>query len=799
MSKKKKKKNTGPVQPLVRLSLCMIVKNEEKSIEQALLWAKPVCYEMIVVDTGSSDRTIEAAERMGAKVFHFEWINDFSAARNFAIDKATGNWVAIFDADEYFLPDDAKKLMLFLKQIQSDPIKREMYLALGCQLLNLDDNGNPISTGTQLRVFRNLPFIRYTGKIHERLTVDADKTLILDGIKTVHTGYSASAISNKKKTERNSELLRRELAGKPDDLNLKAYLADVLRLNTDAKSQAEAERLFSDVINSGASADVHKELKHKAFTYFAFKYANDPAKLIEGEEICRRALNEFPENLDFNYFLAMVLNKKGEYSAAKELLISCEAKLTDENMINESIYISANPKLLQEELAIASKSLMKLNAAEKTVETEFLQSAVRLSLCTIVKNEEKNITKLLESVKDIAFEAIVVDTGSTDRTVEIAKEMGASLYYFEWINDFAAARNYAIEQVKGDWVLILDADEYFLREDAEKLSELLMEMQSESEKYAKIFAVSCMVANLDDKGRCMTKSSSVRLFRNIPSLRYTGRIHEQLTVDISKIINADDITLMHTGYSESAHKETGKGQRNIGLLRTELAGDPDNLNLKAYLANSLSMSDDEVKRSEAEALFSEILTNEAGKNVNSVLRVKMYIYLINKYLSDHDRLPECEEMCKKALDAFPGAIDFMYFMAVVTSKKGEHATAWELLKNCEEKLVSGNNSDVSIMIPADPSILFCQMILAAKNLGDIENVVLYSTHVLSMDKTRKSVLGPCIATLLHYGVSESEAIELLSNIYDFGNPDDLLFVSGTAKAYGALDFADKIMGFINRV
>ena len=83
--------NIDSTQSSVRLSQCMIVKNEEKNIEKALSWAKGTAFEQIVVDTGSTDRTVELAEKMGAKVYHFEWINDFSAAKNFAIEQASGD------------------------------------------------------------------------------------------------------------------------------------------------------------------------------------------------------------------------------------------------------------------------------------------------------------------------------------------------------------------------------------------------------------------------------------------------------------------------------------------------------------------------------------------------------------------------------------------------------------------------------------------------------------------------------------------------------------------------------------
>ena len=87
----------------IMISQCMIVKNEEKNIERALSWGKGIVAEQIVVDTGSEDRTVEIAESLGARVYHFPWIDDFAAAKNFAISKANYEWIAFLDADEYFL------------------------------------------------------------------------------------------------------------------------------------------------------------------------------------------------------------------------------------------------------------------------------------------------------------------------------------------------------------------------------------------------------------------------------------------------------------------------------------------------------------------------------------------------------------------------------------------------------------------------------------------------------------------------------------------------------------------------
>ena len=101
-----------------------------------------------------------------------------------------------------------------------------------------------------------------------------------------------------------------------------------------------------------------------------------------------------------------------------------------------------------------------------------------ISQCMIVKNEEENIERALSWGKGIVSEQIVVDTGSEDRTVEIARAMGAKVYTFAWTDDFSAAKNYALSKAEHEWVAFLDADEYFSGEDAKKLDGYVKRLRS---------------------------------------------------------------------------------------------------------------------------------------------------------------------------------------------------------------------------------------------------------------------------------------------------------------------------------
>lgn len=168
---------------------------------------------------------------------------------------------------------------------------------------------------------------------------------------------------------------------------------------------------------------------------------------------------------------------------------------------------------------------------------------VSLTLSMIVKNEEKYLRKCLDSVKDVVDEIVIVDTGSTDSTIEIAKSFGAKVYNFEWINDFSAARNFALHNSTGNYILYLDADE---RLDEHSIPEIKRLVASKQKS-----AYYCTVKSYDTEGGRDHSMRYTRIFANLKGLAFTGKVHEQITPSLLengfKLIQTK-VLIHHLGY-----------------------------------------------------------------------------------------------------------------------------------------------------------------------------------------------------------------------------------------------------------
>jgi glycosyltransferase involved in cell wall biosynthesis len=316
----------------------MIVKNEEANIKAALDWARDICIEQIVVDTGSTDRTVEIAESLGAKVLHFDWCDDFAKAKNFAIDAASGTWISFFDADETLTPADAAKVIPLIEKAGRDTNYK--CAVLNTQIIDLNDKGDIIITRVIGRLFRNIPDIRYIGRVHEHININTD----MYDIKTTyeitarHTGYSESAYADGSKIERNLKLLRLDLAEKPDDIIVKAYLMESLLVTKKPEDTAEAIIYAREVAVTPLPYDYEK-LRRSAIITLCIEYSGSEETEDDALYYSKLGYELYPECADLVYLRGVFLLLSDATAEAQKLLNKAEDMLRADTLATESVVL----------------------------------------------------------------------------------------------------------------------------------------------------------------------------------------------------------------------------------------------------------------------------------------------------------------------------------------------------------------------------------------------------------------------------------------------------------------------------
>ncbi|MBP2637372.1 MAG: glycosyl transferase family 2 [Firmicutes bacterium] len=194
-----------------------------------------------------------------------------------------------------------------------------------------------------------------------------------------------------------------------------------------------------------------------------------------------------------------------------------------------------------------------------------------ISVAMIVKDEEAMLEACLDSVKEIADELVIVDTGSVDKTIEIAKSYTDKVYCFLWQGDFSAARNFAINQCNCEWVLSIDADERI-----EVRQEYLRELITNTTKEAFMLPLKNFSGPGDSDFNII---SVLRLFRNLPQYRYIGKIHEQIRIANQEAVGFSDYPVISHSYIEPRRRQE-KRWRNLHMLTAQLQDEPQN---EAYI------------------------------------------------------------------------------------------------------------------------------------------------------------------------------------------------------------------------
>ena len=284
-------------------------------------------------------------------------------------------------------------------------------------------------------------------------------------------------------------------------------------------------------------------------------------------------------------------------------------------------------------------------------------AAPTLSLCMIVRTEEACLGRCLDSVRGHVDEIIVVDTGSTDRTMEIARRYGARIYHHPWENDFSKHRNQSLSYATGNWILQLDADEELFAEDGHRLRDIIP--TDRADHYL------CQFYDMKKDGSVHGVFYLVRLFRNGMGMAYERKIHNQLSTRGRGAYS--DIRVRHYGYDLTTEQMEAKHRRTTTLLEEMLADDPEDAYCIYQLSSSYSMNREFDK---AVAHGEMALAMMRRKNLKNSYFSTVFHTVAHGYYA-LGRIDEAERTCLEALDVFPKQMDMCHLLADIYFRRHE--------------------------------------------------------------------------------------------------------------------------------
>ncbi len=292
--------------------------------------------------------------------------------------------------------------------------------------------------------------------------------------------------------------------------------------------------------------------------------------------------------------------------------------------------------------------------------------APRLSVCMIVRNESRLLSRALSSVRDVADEIVVVDTGSTDNSVEIARSYGARVFHDQWRDDWAAARNASIDHAIGDWILVLDADQTV---DLQSHPELQGIMRKPDADGYFLFERSYT----DESGASLIEHRSLRLFRRRPDIRYHGRIHEQVVRGGEPLPAAlCNVIVHHDGYRPGVRDVRQKALRDLPILQALLVENPGD----AFHNYNLGLTYNALGEHEkAEQAMRRSLSSFAEQGLFSFHYAHANVMLALS-LIPQQRLDEAAGACRTAIEIMPALPDAHCTLGAVEFRRGDLEAAF---------------------------------------------------------------------------------------------------------------------------
>ena len=402
-------------------------------------------------------------------------------------------------------------------------------------------------------------------------------------------------------------------------------------------------------------------------------------------------------------------------------------------------------------------------------------NAPLLSMAMMVKNEEEFLAEALISCKDLVDELIVVDTGSTDRTVEIAKAHGAKVFHYAWRDDFSDARNETIRRSTGQWVLILDADERLVisRDKIDIFRRALKRFNQEGP----YVGISIDVVNIRLDGSVMNSLPSLRFFPRCEEISYQNRVHNQMRLKDPEVeMNlkmCDFITINHLGYDPVVYEQRKKSDRSLPLIQKMLVDEPDNMVYKFYEGREYVIK--KQPQLAVQSLEAAVLGILEGKHGYFAETLKTLLTAYEQVNAEPERIILFTQM---GIEKDPTQPDFYLFKGCAERSSGLDTDAAESIA---EALVRWDNFKITEVSQSNPIIaqrVWLAHLTLAEIYWDLERYQEAYPSLLQAARTLPDAHTKW-STVLNNGIAlaiEFEDTDRLHELYDtlFKRPDTSL-------------------------
>jgi glycosyltransferase involved in cell wall biosynthesis len=398
--------------------------------------------------------------------------------------------------------------------------------------------------------------------------------------------------------------------------------------------------------------------------------------------------------------------------------------------------------------------------AKRIAEQARPQNGLTLSLCMIVKDEEEMLEQCLASAADHVDEIVIVDTGSTDRTIEIAESFGAKVLHHEWTGDFSEARNVSFDAASGDWLMYLDADEVLVDGDGARLRELTGQVWREA-----MFLIEINHTGDVEDGMAVTHEA-LRVFRNRPEYRFEGRIHEQIAYALPSYLPerlaVAQIRMEHYGYLGAVRDAKGKSQRNIELLERQRAEGVDTPFLDFNLGSEYAAAGESTKAlGHFERAWSVLhddpdialygFANSCAARLVKALRVE-------------GRFDDAIARGDEILELFDGFTDIVFEQALCAAQRHDNERCKELLERC---LAMGDApASYSPTVGCGSYIAMVSLADAERALGNPERQVALLREALGLNPRFLAAVDPLATALLRRGMPAADVAAEIHRLVD---------------------------------